>query len=100
MSDEPKIPISWPNVGTLTLPDPTMPQPKLSLTETVWQCFVHFVHLDLANASIHCAPVRYSPLTFRLAEHLWGMAPSMRSDPILADVVNNHLGNYQEDAGR
>lgn len=32
--------------------------------------FLRAYHSDCANAATHCAPVRYSPLTMRLAETL------------------------------
>jgi hypothetical protein len=57
---------------------------------------LHFKHMDQANAQIHCGEVRYSPLTFRLAEAL--SATGWRSDAI-ADVMG-HRGAYEEDKGR
>lgn len=63
--------------------------------------FLHFFHLDQANAHIHMAPVRFSPLTFRLAEvlrewHREGLV-SMASE---LKCVLDHLGRYEEDKGR
>jgi hypothetical protein len=78
------------------------PQPKLSIDQVLWECFVHFVHTDEANAAIHMAPVRYSPITFRLTEHLalipesW-MTP--RNFAVLREV-HDALGKYAEDTGR
>lgn len=64
----------------------------------------HFYHLDQANACIHNAPVRFSPLTFRLAE-------TFKSVPNIditkypqalwcAEYVLKHKGAYAEDTGR
>ena len=60
--------------------------------------FEHFVHLDRANAKIHCAPVRYSPLTFRLAEALT-QAGLIDQAPYVAEVMKDR-GAYEEDKGR
>lgn len=63
----------------------------------VWHAFLHVYHQDHANASMHCAPVRYSPLTFRLAELLErnGLIDDERLKAVVAD-----LGKYEEDPGR
>jgi len=71
-------------------------------TETLlMECLRYFVHLDNSNAAIHCASVKYSPITFRLAEAIVREFPDglpavdidVRS--VLADV-----GQYKEDRGR
>ncbi len=63
-------------------------------------CLTHFVHLDNANAAIHCADVRYSPITFRLAETVAEMFPDMaNTDPDVQRVLD-HVGRYEEDKGR
>lgn len=54
----------------------------------------HFKSMDEANAAIHCAPVRYSPITFRLAEALGDQFSEE------AAAVLKHAGTYQEDRGR
>lgn len=70
-------------------------------TEVLLWAFKHVYHADLMNAAMHCAEVRYSPITFRLAEALhrhWGeLTPSQMSFvlPVLADK-----GAYEEDPGR
>lgn len=77
----------------------------LPLGEVLFQCLRHFVHLDESNAAIHCGEVRYSPLTFRLAEQLASLptdsneveAPYM--DPYVGRVLA-HVGLYDEDKGR
>lgn len=71
--------------------------------EIAWHCFRHFVHLDHSNAAIHCAPVRYSPITFRLAEMLNEMPVAVPVDDFsikLLDQVVDALGKYEEDKGR
>ena len=73
--------------------------------ETTYQAFRHFFHLDHANAAIHCAPVRYSPLTFRLAEVMDSLRgplfPEINNE-VYPDVYSVLLdkGVYEEDAGR
>ncbi len=71
---------------------------------TVWECFRHFAHLDHANAAIHTADVRYSPITFRLAETLDDLrdvaVPIDAGSVQLLDLVLAHRGTYPEDTGR
>lgn len=69
----------------------------MELEELLTQCLRHFVHLDESNAAIHCAPVRYSPITFRLAERL-GQG-HLSEDPFVTAVIS-HVGSYEEDTGR
>jgi hypothetical protein len=75
----------------------------VSADQVLWECFRHFAHMDEANAAIHCAQVRYSPITFRLAEHL---APILETDWLaphnhaLLQGVVDHMGHYEEDPGR
>jgi hypothetical protein len=70
--------------------------PQLTLENTLWQAFRRSYHEDHANAALHCATVRYSPLTFRLAEQCWVMgARSMEVSAVILD-----LGDYVEDLGR
>lgn len=56
----------------------------------------HFVALDNANAAIHCSPVRFSPITFRLAEALASLGHQSND----VDLVMEHAGTYEEDRGR
>jgi hypothetical protein len=68
-----------------------------------WECFRHFVHLDHSNAAVHMAPVRFSPITFRLAEHLAPLLDTNYLAPqnhVLLQEVVSHLGAYEEDKGR
>ena len=66
------------------------------LYEAAHNALLHFQHMDQANAQIHVGKVRYSPLTFRLAEAL--SAVGWRSDAIVE--VMSHRGAYAEDPGR
>lgn len=77
--------------------------PALTIDQTLWQCFRYFANADQMNAAMHTAIVRYSPITFRVAEHL---APILGNGWLTADSeallweVLNHRGAYQEDPGR
>jgi hypothetical protein len=79
----------------------------VTVADVLYQCLRHFAHLDEANAAIHCAEVRYSPITFRLADTLdehfidtgeWPPA-GVEADEILGRVLND-VGKYTEDPGR
>jgi hypothetical protein len=64
-------------------------------------CFLQNYHLDKSNACVHCAPVRFSPLTFRIYEKLvqvW-LAVGEKFTVEMAEV-RDHLGKYEEDQGR
>lgn len=68
--------------------------------EALLWCLDHFEALDRANACIHCAPVRYSPLTFRIADALaedWTPGDEM---PAAMKRVRGHRGAYDVDPGR
>ena len=71
----------------------------------VEHCFMHFYGLDVSNAAIHCAPVRFSPITFRLQEALDG-SDLTRVNRNRLDIgsawheVERHNGTYMEDPGR
>jgi hypothetical protein len=58
----------------------------------------HFEALDQANARIHCAEVRYSPITFRLAEAL-AERGLLDQESVVARVMR-HSGKYELDPGR
>lgn len=95
---------------TRTLEPPTLPEPESEphiyddevwegdqmLEEYAWWAFVKIFHEDHANAAFHCATVRYSPLTFRLAEAL---SPYRPQDPFVQQVLADK-GQYTEDPGR
>lgn len=42
----------------------------------LWECLRFFAHRDEANAAVHCAPVRWSAITERIAEALADQATS------------------------
>ena len=71
--------------------------------------FLHFFHMDLANASIHMTDVRFSPLTFQAykAIYEWLDYSQMNRDelahPDILDAlayVKSHLNQYELDKGR
>lgn len=79
------------------IPDVTVPKADvLALCEAAFWAFGHFANTDQANACIHCAPVRYSPITFRLAE---AVAPVYADDELVQAVLAAR-GRYPEDKGR
>ena len=43
----------------------------------LYQAFLYHYHHDKMNAAIHTSPVRFSPLTFRLAEVLHDLRPDI-----------------------
>lgn len=67
----------------------------------LYQAFKHFYHLDHSNAAVHTAAVRYSPITFRLAEAINELADEV-TPKVYADVydVLTDMGAYEEDTGR
>jgi hypothetical protein len=62
----------------------------------VWWAFHHHYHSDKSNAAVHLSAVRFSPLTFRLADAVreseWWC---VHISEVLADK-----GKYSEDRGR
>lgn len=66
-------------------------------TQAVTYAFVHFYHQDCAHAAVHCSGVRFSPLTFRLAEMLEDMGLDIGQEQF---HVLSHRGSYEEDPGR
>jgi hypothetical protein len=73
----------------------------------LYESFLHFYHLDHSNAAVHMAQVRYSPITFRLAECLADNTHGIYmvivnegwSESELQAVMTD-LGKYEEDKGR
>jgi hypothetical protein len=69
----------------------------MPFSRSVYYAFLHFYHMDKANAAVHMAEVKFSPITFAL----WEQA-SMEAEvygPEL-DEVDKHLGKYELDKGR
>jgi hypothetical protein len=58
--------------------------------------FIHVYHEDKSNAAMHCAPVKFSPITFRLAEAL---ETAINDLPEVEEVLA-HKGLYALDPGR
>ena len=70
------------------------------LVEPVLWAFVQNFHLDKSNAAVHCAPVKFSPLTFRLVQALLVLWPEDEDiTPEMAEV-RAAIGAYVLDGGR
>ena len=69
----------------------------MTTDEVLEQCFLHFYGLDVSNAAIHCALVRFSPITFRCQEAMLGCSEAARGAWIEVRAAN---GTYSEDPGR
>jgi hypothetical protein len=67
--------------------------------EVLLWCFTQNYHLDKSNACVHCAPVRFSPLTFRIYQTLVTVWPKEDVSREMIEV-RDHLGKYEEDKGR
>jgi hypothetical protein len=67
---------------------------------TILWAFLYLYHMDKANACIHCAPVRFSPITFNLFQALMDGWP--QTEDIIQEMaeVRSHVGEYQADPGR
>jgi len=74
--------------------------PNGSLEEAALWALHYFEGVDRANAQMHCAPVRYSPITFRIALALHDAWPP--TEPPTEDLarVLQHVGAYTPDPGR
>jgi hypothetical protein len=62
----------------------------------VCEALKYFAHMDQANAAIHVAEVRYSPLTFKLANTAKRMGCQIKE---MFEVLD-HEGSYALDPGR
>ena len=73
----------------------------MTLLQVLLAAFRQNFHLDHSNAQIHCGTVRYSPLTFRLAEQIQVIEPHVSASHF-SDVwmVLADKGVYAEDPGR
>ena len=85
---------------------PDMPDSALPATATYW-AFLHFYFMDKANACMHMAPVKFSPITFQLAKNVEDEYGELGYDEdILTDFspefgeVMRHRGRYEVDPGR
>jgi hypothetical protein len=66
------------------------------MLDSIERSFKYFYYLDNANAQIHLSEVRYSPITFLLADSLYLM--SDRSPEVTAVLA--HKNQYPLDRGR
>lgn len=71
----------------------------INVTDILLWCFQQNYHMDKSNADVHCAAVRFSPITFRLYEALMQV---WNDEDITAELaeVRSHHGAYAEDSGR
>lgn len=73
------------------------------LEEVLWQCFSYFFHKDNMNAASHDVSVKFSPITFLVAEQLDELDVyrflDNNNEAMLRKVVA-HKGMYPEDRGR
>lgn len=72
----------------------------VDLIDILSWCFQQNYSLDKSNAAIHCAPVKYSPITFRLCQALISLWPQDEDYTQEMAEVREHLGKYEEDRGR
>lgn len=68
--------------------------------EVLLWCLQQNNHLDKSNAAIHCSPVKFSPLTFRIFEALIYDWPDDEDITQEMAEVRNHQNMYEEDSGR
>jgi hypothetical protein len=75
------------------------------VTPIEW-AFLQNFHADHMNACVHCAEVRFSPITFRLYEevdaqsHTMGILSEDKRLGIAYVEVQTHHRTYEEDKGR
>jgi hypothetical protein len=62
--------------------------------------FEHFYHMDKANACMHCAQVKFSPITFRLVDALLTVWPEGEKITVEMGEVMEHQNRYDLDPGR
>jgi hypothetical protein len=72
----------------------------MSVIDTLLWSFKQNYYLDKANACVHCAPVRFSPITFRLYQALAGLWAQDEAFTREMVEVGEHIGKYEEDKGR
>lgn len=75
----------------------------MSGEEILIECLRHFAYNDRANAAIHMRPVRYSSITFRVAEMMnasLDVSLIGDEDRSLLRAVLADRGAYTEDGGR
>jgi hypothetical protein len=70
--------------------------------KAIMAAFLHFYYADLANATVHIADVKFSPITFGLCDYLATHSPTTMSDDVdeALSHVMTHKGQYHPDSGR
>ena len=63
-------------------------------------CFQQNYYLDKSNAAVHCAPVKFSPITFRIAMVLFELWDPHEEWTGGMHEVKGHMGQYDWDYGR
>ena len=66
---------------------------------TLWS-FEYFYHVDKANACMHRAPVKFSPITFMLVDELFADLPLDQDCTSEMTEVKSHKNQYELDKGR
>lgn len=56
--------------------------------------FEFMFHTDKANAYIHCSPVKFSPITFRLASELLEQWPEGQDITSELAEIKSHFNQY------
>lgn len=89
--------------GTWAIEYPRDTLPTEPIDRVLWWCFLQNARSDEANAALLCQLVRWSPITFRLADQLDAMNVYGGLTPggveLLRTVVQA-MGTYPEDPGR
>jgi uncharacterized protein YeaC (DUF1315 family) len=73
---------------------------EMHVDEVLLWCLQQNYHADKMNAAVHCAPVRFSPITFRLYETLMDQWPKGADISQEMAEIGSHRGRYVEDPGR
>jgi hypothetical protein len=76
-----------------------MTDPLKDLLTAAEVAFEYFFHNDYANAQIHRGKVRFSPITFALAQALSQYGSYLTDNWMVATVIQ-HAGQYELDKGR
>ena len=71
-----------------------------NMSDPIQWAFLQNYYLDKSNACVHCAPVRFSPLTFRLHAALVILWSEDEHETREMAEVAEHVGLYEEDKGR
>src|SRR5262245_18855453 len=88
------------NVATPIPRTPALATSCSAMNDSLLWAFEQNYHLDKANACVHCAPVKFSTITFRLFAALEMSWPKdkERMTPEMIEVCS-HVGEYELDEG-